>query len=145
MGEFVGGSVGGSAMFTVSDTGILKEDGSLYSEGETGTYQGKRYCSQHMSFVLSQEKYNYNLNLTGLAEADWSSEGQMCFDEGETITGSVGGADMMTVDVAGIVKVDGLVYPEGETGIYQGKRYCTQHLNFMLGKDKYSYRLDLED
>ena len=68
-----------------------------------------------------------------------------CFDDNETVTGSTGGADMFTVNNDGIIKTEGLVYPEGETGIFEGKRYCTEHLNFMLGRDKYKYKLKFGD
>jgi hypothetical protein len=68
-----------------------------------------------------------------------------CFEDDETITGSTGGADMMTVNGDGIVKTEGMPYPEGETGVFEGKRYCQTHLNFMLGRDRYKYKLHLED
>jgi len=64
-----------------------------------------------------------------------------CFDDDELITGSTGGVNMMTAKGDGITKSDGMPYPEGDTGIYKGKRYCSTHLDFMIGQDKYSYKL----
>jgi hypothetical protein len=63
--------------------------------------------------------------------------------EGEPLNGSIGGGHIMVVSSAGIIKTDGILYTEGETGSYKGKRYCAAHLNFMLGQDKYTYKLDL--
>jgi len=64
-----------------------------------------------------------------------------CFSDDELVTGSTGGTNILTANGDGIVKTEGMPYPEGQTGIYKGRRYCTQHLAFMQGKDKYTYKL----
>jgi len=69
------------------------------------------------------------------------SDDDECFEDDETITGSTGGANIMTVNGDGIVKSEGMPYPEGDGGFFEGKWYCSTHLNFMLGRDKYSYKL----
>lgn len=61
------------------------------------------------------------------------------------INGSIGGENMMTTNGPGIIKFDGSLYTEGETGILNGKRYCLAHLQLLLDKDKYAYRLDIKD
>ncbi len=68
-----------------------------------------------------------------------------CFSDNETVNGSTGGTNILTANNAGIVKTDGIPYPEGETGLYRGKRYCTQHLDFMISQEKYTYRISSED
>ena len=68
-----------------------------------------------------------------------------CFDDDESVGGTTGGLAMLTANGNGITKSEGMPYPEGETGIFEGKRYCTKHLDFMLGRDKYKYNLTLED
>lgn len=73
------------------------------------------------------------------------SEDFECFEDDESITGSTGGAGMLTVNGDGIAKYEGMPYPEGETGMYEGKRYCQEHLNFKIGKDRYNYTLRIED
>ena len=64
-----------------------------------------------------------------------------CFADNETVNGSTGGTNILTANNDGIIKTEGMPYPEGQTGIFEGKRYCTTHLNFMLGRDKYKYNL----
>lgn len=68
-----------------------------------------------------------------------------CFSDNELVTGSTGGVNILTANNDGIVKTEGMPYPEGDTGIYKGKRYCTQHLEFMRGRDKYNYHLSIGD
>lgn len=81
----------------------------------------------------------YLSSLTGISEDD------ELFEDNELITGSTGGVNIMTVNGDGIVKSNGLPYPAGETGLYKGKRYCTAHLAFKQGQDKYNYKLNLGD
>jgi hypothetical protein len=64
-----------------------------------------------------------------------------CFVDDASVNGSIGGNNMFVATHDGIVKTEGLVYPESEGGYFEGKWYCAQHLDFMLGRDKYAYKL----
>jgi len=64
-----------------------------------------------------------------------------CFDDDETVNGSTGGTNILTANGDGITKSEGMPYPEGAGGYFEGRFYCSTHLNFMLGRDKYNYRL----
>lgn len=68
-----------------------------------------------------------------------------CFDDDEAINGSTGGSDILTANGDGITKSEGMPYPEGAGGFFEGKFYCTEHLNFMLGRDKFNYRVNFGD
>lgn len=64
-----------------------------------------------------------------------------CFEDDETVNGSTGGTNILTANGDGITKSDGMPWPEGETGLYKGQRYCAQHLEFVISQDKYTYKL----
>lgn len=56
------------------------------------------------------------------------------FEEDETITGSTGGADMMTV-IYGTEKSYGVMYPLSYLSKYNGKWYCPGHLKAVMESD----------
>ena len=56
------------------------------------------------------------------------------FEADEVINGSVGGDDMMTTASVGSEKVYGRMYPEWAIVVYQGKKYCIEHFNYVTSK-----------
>ena len=47
----------------------------------------------------------------------------------------------MTAHGFGLIKTDGegLLFAEGDTGMYHGKRYCKEHLRFVASQDDFKY------
>jgi hypothetical protein len=97
---------------TSGDTGVVVSD-TVY----TGSYAG----GDAKGFVELS---------TGTGVVD-----KISFQEDETITGSTGGADMMTTDSVGSQKTYGRLYPEWMLATYQGKRYCIPHYDYVSSKD----------
>jgi len=71
------------------------------------------------------------VDVTGFNLRQWE-----CFYAEEQINGSTGGVDMMTAeaDHNGILSRQGRIYPERETVLYKGKRYCLSHYHQMVPK-----------
>jgi len=67
----------------------------------------------------------------------------VCFSDNELVNGSVGGSNIFTANLDGIVKSQGLPYLEGETVVYNGKRYCLEHYRFVSGPDNMKYDLQI--
>ncbi|HUW46164.1 MAG TPA: hypothetical protein VMW50_10275 [Dehalococcoidia bacterium] len=66
---------------------------------------------------------------TGVSDELWG------VDE-EIVSGSVGGADMFTLDGQGIEKAYGIMYPLSHLSEYDGKWYCLEHLRLKAGRDE---------
>lgn len=64
--------------------------------------------------------------LTGVSR-DSDTLVETMFQDNETITGSTGGADMMTVNGTPQVNKYGRHYAEGNIVVFRGKRYCRAH------------------
>jgi hypothetical protein len=115
--DFLGGSVAPTIGETLTgatsaDTGVVLEV-SLWS----GTYAGGDAAGR----ILLE-------TITG-----WDRLQYSIFDEAELVTGSTGGAGMMTVD-NGTVKVNSRLSPEGETAVVDGVRYCRFHYDLRFPK-----------
>ena len=103
---------------TSGDTGVVVSS-TLYD----GTYAG----GDAKGFVELS-------GCTGVSE-------RFAFEEDETITGSTGGADMMTTDSVGSEKVYGRLYPDTAMAVYNGKKYCLPHYHYVSRKN---YERDAE-
>lgn len=73
----------------------------------------------------------YLLSPTGFSVAQWE-----CFFASETVNGSVGGTNILTVWSLsnGVLGRQGRLYPESQTGIFRGRRYCLAHLHMVSDK-----------
>jgi len=58
-------------------------------------------------------------------------------EDNETVTGGTGGANMFTLNTAGVRKMFGKLYPESELIERDGKYYCKFHYDWRFrGKDR---------
>lgn len=73
----------------------------------------------------------YLVDPTGFSMAQWE-----CFYADETVNGSVGGTNILTVtsEANGILGRQGRLYPESQTGTFRGRRYCLAHLHMVSDK-----------
>jgi hypothetical protein len=68
------------------------------------------------------------------------------YQDNETITGSTGGANMMTVDGQGAVTKYGRFYRESQLVRREGRYYCTPHYTWRFrNKDYDDIKLDLDE
>jgi len=100
---------------TSGDTGVVV-DTALY----TGTYGGDATGVVTLS------------TLTGVSK-DSDTLIETVFQDNETITGSTGGADMMTVNGTPQVNKYGRLYSDSDTVVFRGKRYCFSHFQQKWG------------
>uniref|UniRef100_A0A6M3KZF5 Uncharacterized protein n=1 Tax=viral metagenome TaxID=1070528 RepID=A0A6M3KZF5_9ZZZZ len=117
---------GGTAEPTVGETftGASSGDTGVVDEVvlESGTYAGGdavgTICLTSPTGVGaegdSSSQYNYG---------SWGTDN-------ETITGSTGGADMMTLNGTGARKSYGRLWPETQLYFRDGKYYCSEHYMF---------------
>ena len=54
------------------------------------------------------------------------------YQDNETLTGSTGGADMMTVNGTPQIQKYGRLYPESDIVEFRGKKYCSGHANWHI-------------
>lgn len=73
----------------------------------------------------------YLLSPTGFSLGQWE-----CFFASETVNGSVGGTNILTVtaEANGILGRQGRLYPEKDTAIFRGRRYCLAHFHMVSDK-----------
>lgn len=73
----------------------------------------------------------YLVDPTGYSLAQWE-----CFYSDETVNGSVGGTNILTVtsEANGILGRQGRLYPEKDTAIFRGRRYCLAHFHMVSDK-----------
>jgi hypothetical protein len=57
------------------------------------------------------------------------------FQNDEALNGSVGGADMATVNGIGAVQISGRLIPDSDIIEYGGKDYCRAHFRFMFERE----------
>ena len=98
---------------TSADTGVVVST-ALY----TGTYTGGDATGV---VTLS--------TLTGVSR-DSTTLVETVYQDNETITGSTGGADMMTVNGTPQVNKYGRLYADGDIVVFRGKRYCRSHFQW---------------
>lgn len=98
------------------DTGVVDE-----VEKVSGTWAGGDAAG-----------YVYLKDYTGADEESFRA-----FQADESINGSVGGNGLITVDsYQPWVTFYGRMYREGDTAVYQGKRYCLGHYGSFIDKEK---------
>jgi len=103
------------------------------TSGDTGVVVSSSYHSG--TYAGGDAKGTVELSgATGVSD-------RFAFEEDETITGSTGGADMMTTDSVGSEKVYGRMYPEWNLATYRGKKYCLPHFHYISRKN---YERDAE-
>jgi len=101
---------------TSSDTGVVVST-ALYS----GSYTGG---NAEGTVTLS--------TLTGVSK-DSTTLVETVYQDDETITGSTGGADMMTVKGTPQINKYGRFYSESDIVKFRGKQYCSTHFRFRWG------------
>lgn len=75
--------------------------------------------------------YVYLVDPTGYSMDQWE-----CFFASETVNGSAGGTNILTVtsEANGILGRQGRVYAERDTVLFRGKRYCLSHYHMAWDK-----------
>jgi len=106
---------------TSGDTGVVTEVFNQF----TGTYAGG-----------DAEGYVEMSTCTGVDE-----EQGTCFQDNETINGSVGGNNIITANGAGILQAYGILWPKSQMVKYRGHWYCREHYGW---RTRPVYRDDLK-
>lgn len=75
--------------------------------------------------------YVYLVDPTGYKMDQWE-----CFYAAESVTGSTGGSGMLKVtsEANGILGRQGRIYPERDTVVFRGRRYCLSHYHMVWDK-----------
>ena len=116
---------------TSADTGVV-----VSTELYTGSYSGGDATGV---VTLS--------TLTGVSKSSTTLV-ETVFQDDETITGSTGGADMMTVNGTPQVNKYGRLYPDSDTVVFRGRRYCSTHFQQRWGHkliDEIPFTINEED
>lgn len=73
--------------------------------------------------------------IVGNTPAGYDDSNLEVFHDNEELNGSVGGANMATVNKSGAVEISGRLTAESNLVTYQGKKYCRQHFLFKFRHD----------
>jgi hypothetical protein len=105
---------------------------AITASGDSGKIEGYRACTVTSGSFATDDAAGV-LELT--TPTGYDSVDLTIFTDDETLSGSVGGTNMMTVNGKGSVSRCGRMYPDANLIEYQGRKYCKEHFAFRFSHD----------